>query len=183
MRVSSSTGFGVPVVLRDEADERVARLVQSRAGWSQVVACAIDTSDGMRALVKGVVTPWGSTIVARRWWLWARVWRVVRTYLDSGNGVGKIPSRRCRRHVLGGRCVIPNACVLLCESRSKTTCRRGALCGLGVGLRARIYRVLNGLGRIVPSGSGVVGVHRWSHRWVSGIMGVDRAGVGLSECT
>jgi hypothetical protein len=41
--------------------------------------------------------------------------------------------------------------------------------------------VLNGLGRIVPSGSGVVGVHRWSRRWVSGIAGVDRAGVGLIE--
>jgi hypothetical protein len=85
--------------------------------------------------------------------------------------------------MLGGRKVVPNAHVLLCESRSKTTCSRGTLLGLGVGLHIGRYGVLNGLGRIVPSGSGVVGVHRWSRRWVLGIIGVDQAGVRLSERT
>ena len=82
---------------------------------------------------------------------------------------------------MGGRNVVPNMCILPCESRSATTCRRGAQLSHGVGLRARIYGVLKGLGIIVPSGSRVVGVHQWSHRWVSGIIGVDQAGVGLSE--
>jgi hypothetical protein len=109
--------------------------------------------------------------------------RVVRTYLDGGNGVGKIPPGRWSRWVLGGRKVVPNVRVLPPESRSSTTCSRGALLGLGVGLRVGRYGVLNGLGRIVPSGSGVVGVHRWSRRWVSGISGVDRAGVGLIDRT
>ena len=85
--------------------------------------------------------------------------------------------------MLGRRNVVPNARILLCESRSKTTCRRGALLGLGVGLHVGRYGILNGLERIVPSGSGVVGVHRWSRRWVSGIIGVDWAGVGLCEYT
>ena len=85
--------------------------------------------------------------------------------------------------MLGGRKVVPNARILPCESRSIATCSRGAQLGLGVGLRVGRYGVLSGLGRIVPSGSGVVGVHRWSRRWVSGIVGVDLAGVGLSERT
>jgi hypothetical protein len=82
---------------------------------------------------------------------------------------------------LGGRNVVPNARILPCESRSTTTCRRGAQLGRGVGLHARIYGVLNGLGIIVPSGSRVIGVHQWSRRWVSGIIGVDWAGVRLCE--
>jgi hypothetical protein len=143
----------------------------------------IDAGDGVRTLVEGVFTPSGAAVAAgwRRVWTWVR--RVVRAYLDGRNGVGKIPPGQWSRRMLGGRKVIPNARVLLCESRSKTTCSRGALLGLGVGLRVGRYGVLSGLGRIVPSGSGVVGVHRWSHRWVSGIMGVDRAGVGLIEHT
>ena len=76
---------------------------------------------------------------------------------------------------MGGRNVVPNACILPYESRSVTTCRRGARLGCGVGLHARIYEVLNGLGIIMPSGSGVIGIHQWSRRWVSGIIG---AGVG-----
>ena len=145
--------------------------------------CTIDAGDGVGALVEGVLPSGGAAIFTgwRRVWTWVR--RIIRTYLDGGNGVGKIPPRRCRRRVLGGRNVVPNARILPCESRSKATCRRGAWLGRGVGLRVRIYGVLNGLGRIVPSGSGVVGVHQWSRRWVSGITGVDRAGVGLSERT
>jgi hypothetical protein len=85
--------------------------------------------------------------------------------------------------MLGGRKVVPNAHVLPCESRSKTTCSRGALLGLGVGLRIGRYGVLNGLGRMVPSRSRVVGIHWWSRRWVLGIIGVDQAGVGLIDRT
>ena len=84
--------------------------------------------------------------------------------------------------MLGRRKVVPNACILPCESRRATTCRRGARLGRGIRLHTGIYGVLSGLDIMVPSGSGVVGVHRWLHRWVSGIVGVDWAGVGLSEC-
>jgi hypothetical protein len=148
-----------------------------------MVTCTIDAGDGVGALVKGVLPSSGATVVAGRQWIWARVRRVVWAYLDGRNGVGKIPPGRWRRHVLGGRNVVPNARVLPCESRSKTTCSRGALLGLGVGLHVGRYGILNGLGRIVPSRSGVVGIHRWSRRWVSGITGVDWAGVGLIDCT
>jgi hypothetical protein len=142
----------------------------------------VDTSDHVRALVKGVLSLGSTAIVAGRWQVWARVRRVVGAYLDGRNGVGKIPSRRWSRCMLGGRKVIPNTRILPCESRSKMTCSRGALLGLGVGLRIGRYSVLNGLGRIVPSGSEVVGVHWWSRRWVSGNIGVDRAIVGLIDC-
>jgi hypothetical protein len=181
MRVSSSTGFCVLVVFWDEADERVAQLVRSGACWPRMVTCTIDASNCVRALVQRVLSPSGAAVVTRWQRVWAWVWRKVGTYLDGGNGVGKIPPSRCRRRMLGGRNVVPNACILPCESRSKTTCRRGMRFGHGVGLHAGIYGVLNGLGRIVTSGSGVVGVHRWSCRWVSGIIGVDWASVGLSE--
>ena len=142
---------------------------------------AVDASNSMRALIEGVATSWGTAVVTRRWRLWMWVWHVVWTYLDGGNGVGKIPPGRCRRHVLGGRNIVPNVRILPCESRSATTCRRGARLGRGVGLRVGIYGVMSGLGIIVPSRSGVVGVHWWSCRWVSGITSVDQAGVGLSE--
>ena len=148
-----------------------------------MVARTVDAGDGVRALVEGVLSSVGTTIAARRGRVWTQVRRVVGAYLDGGNGVGKIPPGRWSRRVLGGRKVVPNARVLPCESRSKTTCSRGALLGLGVGLCVGRYGVLNGLGRIVPSGSGVVGVHQWSRRWVSGITGVDRAGVGLIDRT
>jgi hypothetical protein len=148
-----------------------------------VVVHAIDASDRVGALVEGVLSSVGTAISAWQRWVWAQIRHIVGVYLDGGNRVGKIPPGRCRRRVLGGRNVVPNACILPCESRSKTTCSRGALLGLGVGLCVGRYGVLSGLGRIVPSGSGVVGIHRWSCRWVSGITGVDRAGVGLIECT
>jgi hypothetical protein len=183
VRVGSPTGFCVPVVFRDEAHEAIARVVRGGTGRSGVVVCTIDAGDSVGTLVKGVFPSSGTAIVARWWWVRTRVRRVVRAYLDGGNGVGKIPPGRWSRRVLGGRKVVPNARILPCESRSIVTCSRGALLGLGVGLRVGRYGVLSGLGRIVPSGSGVVGVHRWSRRWVSGIIGIDRAGVGLSERT
>jgi hypothetical protein len=148
-----------------------------------MVTCAVDAGNGVRALVEGVLSSVCATVTARRQRVRTRIRRIVGAYLDGGNGVGKIPPGRWSRRVLGGRKVVSNAHVLLCESRSKTTCSRGALLGLGVGLRVGRYGVLNGLGRIVPSGSGVVGVHRWSRRWVSGITGVDRTGVGLIDRT
>jgi hypothetical protein len=183
MRVSSPTGFGIPVVFWDKADKRVARLVWGRAGRPGMVACTVDASDSVGALVERVLSSSSPAVVTRRRQLRTWVGRIVGVYLDGGNGVGKIPPQRCRRRVLGGRNVIPNARILPCESRSKTTCSRGAWLGLGVGLRARMYGVLNGLGRIVPSRSGVVGIHQWSRRWVSGIVGIDWAGVRLSEQT
>ena len=181
VRVNSSTRFGILVVLGDETDERIARLVQSWACWPGVVMRTIYASNCVGTLVKRVLSSGGATIVTGWWQVRTRVWCIIWTYLDGGNGVGKIPPCQCRRCVLGGRNVVPNACVLPCESRSKTTCRRGVQFGCGVGLHAGIYGVLNGLGRIVPSRSGVVGVYRWSRRWVSGIIGVDWASVGLSE--
>ena len=83
---------------------------------------------------------------------------------------------------MGGRNAVPNVCILPSESRSNTTWRCTHLSG-GVGLRARINGMLNGLGSIVSSGSSVVGVQRWSRRWVSGIMGVEWFVVGVSERT
>ena len=148
-----------------------------------MIACTIDASDRMGALVEGVLSPGGATIVAGRRQVRTWMWCVVGTYLDGGNRVGKIPSCRCRRHMLGRRKVVPNAYILPCESRSATTCRRGVQFGCGVGLCVGMYGVLSGLERIVPSGSRVVDIYRWSCRWVLGIIGVDRAGVGLSECT
>ena len=143
--------------------------------------CTIDICDSMRALVEGVFAPHSSAIGAWQWQLWMGVQRVVGTYLDGGNGVGKIPPGCCRRRMLGGRKVVPNARILPCKSRSATTCKRGAGLGQGVRLHVGIYGVLNRLGIMVPSRSGVVGVHWWSRRWVSGITGVDRAGIRLGE--
>jgi hypothetical protein len=183
VRVGPPTGFSVPVVFWDEAHEWIARLVRRQARWPGMVMHTVDAGDGVRALVEGVFSPSGTTVVAGWRQVWTRVRHVVWAYLDGGNGVGKIPPGWWSRRVLGGRKVIPNVRVLPCESRSKTTCSRGALLGLGVGLRVGRYGVLNGLGRIVPSRSGVVGIHRWSRRWVLGITGVDRAGVGLIERT
>ena len=82
---------------------------------------------------------------------------------------------------MGSRNIIPNAHILPSESRRDTTWRRRAHLGGGVGLHAGINRVLKGLGRIVPSGSGVIGVQRWSHKWVSGIFGVDQVIARVSE--
>ena len=84
---------------------------------------------------------------------------------------------------MGGRNVVPNVHRVPCESRSATTCRRDPRLGRGVRLHAGIYGVLNGLGIIMPSGSRVVGVQWWSHRWVSGIVGVDQAGVRVGKRT
>ena len=136
MRVGPPTRFCVPVVFRDEAHEAIARLVQSGVGWSRVVMCAVDTGESVGALVKGVLSPGGAAIVTGRRRVWSWVWHVVGAYLDGGNGVGKIPPGRWSRRVLGGRNVVPNARVLPSESRSSTTCRRGARFGRGVGLRA-----------------------------------------------
>jgi hypothetical protein len=91
VRVGFFTRFGVPVVLGDETDERVARLVRSRAGRSGVIACAIDASDCVRALVEGVLSSVSAAIIAGRRWVWAWIRHVVGAYLDGGNGVGKIP--------------------------------------------------------------------------------------------
>ena len=91
MRVGPPTGFCVPVVFWDEAHEGIARLVWSGAGRSGVVTRAIDAGDSMGALVKGVLSSGGAAIVARWQWIWTWVRRVVGTYLDGGNGVGKIP--------------------------------------------------------------------------------------------
>jgi hypothetical protein len=157
--------------------------VRSGTGRPGVVVCTIDASDRVGALVEGVLSSVSAAVIAWRQWVWTRVWREIQAYLDGRNRVGKIPPGQCRRRVLGGRNVIPDARILPCKSRSKTTCSRGALLGLGVGLRVGRYSVLNGLGRIVPSRSGVVGVHRWSRRWVLGIIGVDWAGVRLSDHT
>ena len=79
------------VVFRDEAHEAVARLVWSGAGRPGVVMCTIDASDGMRALVKRVLSSSGPTVVTRWWWWQAWVGHIVGAYLDGGNGVGKIP--------------------------------------------------------------------------------------------
>jgi hypothetical protein len=134
-----------------------------------VVPCTIDADDHVRALVEGVLSSVGTAVTARRWRVRTGVRRIVGAYLDGRNGVGKIPPGRWSRRMLGGRKVIPNVRVLPCESRSKMTCSRGTLLGLGVGLHVGRYGVLNGLRRTVPSRSGVVGVHWWSLRRVLGI--------------
>jgi hypothetical protein len=139
----------------------------------------VDAGNGMGALVEGVLPSGGAAVAAGRRLVRAWVRRVIGAYLDGGNGVGKIPPGQWSRHVLGGRKVVPNVRILPRESRSMVTCSRGAWLGRGVGLRVGRYGVLSRLGRIVPSGPGVVGVHQWSRRWVSGIPGVDRASVGL----
>ena len=84
---------------------------------------------------------------------------------------------------MGSRNAVPNAHILPSESRSDTTWRRHARPGGGVGLHAGINGVLNRLGSIVPSRSGIVGVQWWSQRWVSGIIGVEQAVRGVSEWT
>jgi hypothetical protein len=66
MRVSLATGLCINVVFRDEIEDQVARLVQGRAAGSYMVLCVVDTSDGMWALVEGVVSPCGSTVVTWR---------------------------------------------------------------------------------------------------------------------
>jgi hypothetical protein len=91
MQISLPTGFSVPVVLWYETDEGVARLVRVWTRWSWVVTSAIDASNGVRALVERVFTPCSSAVVAQGWWLRTRIWRIVGTYLDGRNGVGKIP--------------------------------------------------------------------------------------------
>jgi hypothetical protein len=78
-----------------------------------VVMRTIDASDGVGALVEWVFTSCRSAIAAWWRWLWLQVRCVVGTYLDGGNGVGKIPPQWCRRHVLGGRNVVPNIRILL----------------------------------------------------------------------
>ena len=82
---------------------------------------------------------------------------------------------------MGGRKAVPNTHILPSESRRDTTCRRHACLGGGVGLHARKNGVLNGLRTIVPFRSGIVGIHWWSLRWVSGMMGVDWAVIGESK--
>ena len=74
---------------------------------------------------------------------------------------------------MGSRKAVPNVCILPLESRRDTTCRRCAHLGGSVGVCAGMNGVLNRLGTIVPSGSGISSVYQWSLRWVSGIMGVD----------
>ena len=108
---------------------------------------------------------------------------VIGHYLDGRNRVGKIPSSLWRRHILGGRKAVPNACILPSESRRDTTCRRCAHLSGGVGLCAGINGVLNRFRTIVPYGSGVAGIHWCSQRWVSGIIGVYWAVTGISEQT
>jgi hypothetical protein len=83
--------------------------------------------------------------------------------------------------VLASRNAVPNVRILPSESRSDTTWRRCTHLSGGVGLRARINGVLNMLGSIVPSGSGIVGIQWWFQRWVSGIIGVEWAVIGVSE--
>jgi hypothetical protein len=121
VRIGPPTGFCVAVVFWDEAHKAVARLVRSGTGRSGVVMCTIDAGDSVGALVEGVLSPCSAAIVARWRRIWTRVRRVVRAYLDGGNGVGKIPPSRWSRCVLGGRNVVPNACILPCESRSIAT--------------------------------------------------------------
>ena len=67
MQKGSPTGFRIPVVFRDKADYGGARLVRSGASRPRVVARTINASNSVRALIKGVVTPRGTTVVARRW--------------------------------------------------------------------------------------------------------------------
>jgi hypothetical protein len=52
---------------------------------------AIDAGNCVRALVEGVLSPHGATVITWRRWLQMQVWHVVWAYLDGGNGVGKIP--------------------------------------------------------------------------------------------
>ena len=66
MQVSSAAGLCINVVFRDKTEDQVARLVQGRAAGSYMVLCVVDASDGMWALVEGVVSPCGSTVVT--WW-------------------------------------------------------------------------------------------------------------------
>jgi hypothetical protein len=80
------------MVFGDKAEDKVARLVWSQAGGPGMVMGTVHTSNGMWALVKGVVSLCGPAIVAWQWQLWMWVRHVVWTYLDSRNGVGKIPS-------------------------------------------------------------------------------------------
>jgi hypothetical protein len=91
MQVSPPTGFGILVVLWNKANETVARLVRSGTGRSRVVLCTIDASNHVGALVEGVLSSGGAAIVAGRRRVWAWVRRIIWTYLDGGNGVGKIP--------------------------------------------------------------------------------------------
>jgi hypothetical protein len=57
-----------------------------------MVMGAVYVSDGMWALVEGVVLSCSSTVVVRWWRLRLWIWRMVWAYLDGGNGVGKILS-------------------------------------------------------------------------------------------
>ena len=57
-----------------------------------MVMGTVHASNGMRALVKGVISPYSPAIVAQGQRLWMWVWHMIWTYLDGGNGVGKIPS-------------------------------------------------------------------------------------------
>jgi hypothetical protein len=91
VQISPSAGFSILVVFGDETDKGVARLVWSWARRPRVVLCAIDASNGVRALVKGVLSSGSAAVVARRRQVGMQVRHVVWTYLDGGNGVGKIP--------------------------------------------------------------------------------------------
>jgi hypothetical protein len=56
-----------------------------------VIMRTIDASDRVRTLVDGVFSPCGTAVIARWQQVWTWVRRVIWTYLDGGNGVGKIP--------------------------------------------------------------------------------------------
>ena len=66
-------------------------MVWSGTSRSGVVARTIDASDGVGAVVQRVLPSGGTAIVTGRQRIWTWVWRVIRAYLDGGNGVGKIP--------------------------------------------------------------------------------------------
>ena len=53
--------------------------------------CAVNASNSVGALVEGVLSSGGAAIVTGRRRVLTRVWGIVGAYLDSGNGIGKIP--------------------------------------------------------------------------------------------
>ena len=84
--------LSIEVVLQDETEDISARVVQRWTSRFHVVMGAVHAGNSVWALVERVVSPCGATVMA--WWRGMQVWlrHIVWTYLDGGNGVGKIPS-------------------------------------------------------------------------------------------
>ena len=67
-------------------------MVQGGTGGPRVIMGAVHASDGMWALVEGVVLSHSPTVVAWWWRLQPGIQHVIWAYLDGRNRVGKIPS-------------------------------------------------------------------------------------------